>query len=77
VETKQFKNKGILSMSTTNPKEYLNGSYVNFEHNGKRSTGFVSEVFDEGFSVDMVVHDDKTFPLHNTDYTIFVKEAFA
>jgi hypothetical protein len=40
---------------------------------GKRCTGFVSEVFDEGFAVDMVVHDDKGFPGHNTEYTVFVK----
>jgi len=62
-----------MSELTTNPKAYLNGSYVNFERNGKRATGFVSEVFDEGFAVDMVVHDDKGFPGHNTDYTVFVK----
>ena len=67
-----------MSELTTNPKAYLNGSYVNFERNGKRTTGFVSEVFDEGFGVDMVVHNDRRFPLHNTDYTVFVKtdEAF-
>ena len=62
-----------MSGSTHNPKAYLNGSYVNFERNGKRATGFVSEVFDEGFAVDMVVHNDKGFPGHNTEYTVFVK----
>ena len=62
-----------MSELTSNPKAYLNGTYVHFERNGKRSTGFVSEVFDEGFGVDMVVHDDKGFPGHNTEYTVFVK----
>jgi hypothetical protein len=62
-----------MSELTTNHKAYLNGSYVNFERNGERCTGFVSEVFDEGFAVDMVVHDDKGFPGHNTEYTVFVK----
>jgi hypothetical protein len=60
-------------VTTVNHKAYLDGCYVNFERNGKRATGFVSEVFDEGFGVDMVVHDDKGFPGHNTDYTVFVK----
>jgi len=40
---------------------------------GKRKTGFVEEVFDDGFAVATVVHDDKGFPLHNTDYVVFVK----
>jgi len=62
-----------MSGSTHNPKAYLNGSFVNFERNGKRATGFVSEVFEDGFAVDMIVHDDKGFPKHNTDYTVFVK----
>lgn len=62
-----------MSELTINPKAYLNGSYVNFERCGKRATGFVSEVFDEGFAVDMVVGNDTRFPHHNTDYTVFVK----
>ena len=62
-----------MSELTTNPKAYLNGSYVNFECMGKRKTGFVEEVFDDGFAVATVVHDDKGFPLHNTDYVVFVK----
>ena len=62
-----------MSELTTNPKAYLNGTYVNFERNGKRVTGFVSEVFDDGFAVDIVVHNDGGFPNHNTDYTVFVK----
>jgi hypothetical protein len=62
-----------MSELTTNPKAYLNGSYVNFERMGKRCTGFVEEVFDDGFAVAKVVHDDKAFPLHNTDYVVFVK----
>lgn len=62
-----------MSESTTNPKAYLNGSYVNFERMGKRCTGFVEEVFDDGFAVATVVHDDKAFPHHNTDYVVFVK----
>ena len=64
-----------MSELTTNPKAYMNGFFVNFERNGKRATGFVSEVFDEGFAVDMVVHNDNRFPAHNTDYTVFVKTA--
>ena len=67
-----------MSELTSNLKAYMKGSYVNFERNGKRATGFVSEVFDEGFAVDMVVNDDTAFPDHNTQYTVFVKtdEAF-
>jgi hypothetical protein len=69
LNTKEF----IMSELTHNPKAYMNGSYVNFMRMGKRCTGFVSEVFDEGFAVDMVVHNDKGFPGHNTEYTVFVK----
>ena len=62
-----------MSELTRNPKAYLNGSYVNFERMGKRCTGFVEEVFDDGFAVATVVHNDAGFPHHNTDYVVFVK----
>lgn len=59
--------------ASKNPKAFLDGTFVKFESMGKRKTGFVSEVFDDGFAVDTVVHNDKRFPKHNTDYTVFVK----
>lgn len=59
-----------------NPKAFLNGTYVNFPlpafgkggvRKNKRATGYVSEVFDDGFAVDMISTE------HGTEYTIFVK----
>jgi len=61
---------------SNNPKAFLNGMYVTFPlpafgkggvRKNKRATGYVSEVFDDGFAVDMI---NKT---HDTEYTIFVK----
>jgi len=61
---------------TENPKAFLNGMYVTFPlpafgkggvRKNKRATGFVSEVFADGFAVDMISKD------HDTEYTIFVK----
>jgi len=61
---------------SNNPKAFLNGTYVNFPlpafgkggvRKNKRATGYVSEVFDDGFAVDMISKE------HGTEYTIFVK----
>ncbi len=62
-----------MSGSSTNPKSYMKDSYVKFKVMGKRKTGFVEEVFDDGFAVATVVHDDRRFPHHKTDYVVFVK----
>jgi len=61
---------------SNNPKAWLNGMFVNFPvpafgkggvRENKRANGYVSEVFDDGFAVDVF---NKT---QNTEYTIFVK----
>jgi len=65
-----------MSELSLNPKAFLNGMFVNFTlpafgkggvRTNKQATGYVSEVFDDGFAVDMISQS------HNTEYTIFVK----